>query len=69
MKIVDLLVRVKLASSKGDATKLVKAGGVSVDDQLISDPAVMVSALSGGNAFLLRKGKKTYHRVAIGTLK
>lgn len=65
MKIIDLLVSIKLASSKGEATKLVKAGGVYIDNQPISDPAAAVHSLSAEKTFLLRKGKKTYHRIVM----
>jgi len=63
MKVAELLVRVGFASSKTKAVELMRQGGVSVGDQPISDPATEVRSLSANGAFLLRKGKKTYHRV------
>ncbi len=65
MKITDLLVKTKLSSSKSEATKLIKGGGVYVDNSQISDPAAGVAGLFSGKSILLRKGKKTYHRVNI----
>jgi tyrosyl-tRNA synthetase len=65
MKITDLLVRVGFASSKGSAAKLVKAGGISVDEKPVSDPTIAMLSLSAKSIFLLRKGKKFYHRVMI----
>lgn len=65
MKVTDLLVRVGFASSKAEASRLVKAGGVSVDEKPVSDPAAAVASLSGAGVFMLRKGKKSYHRVTI----
>ena len=65
MKVTDLLVHIKFASSKTEATKLIKAGGVYVDDKPVNDPAAGVRSLSNNGAFLLRKGKKSYHRVKI----
>jgi tyrosyl-tRNA synthetase len=65
MKITDLLVRVKFATSKTEAAKLVKAGGISVNEKQVSDPAIGVLSLSETNILLLRKGKKSYHRVTI----
>jgi tyrosyl-tRNA synthetase len=66
IKVADLLVRVGFASSKAEASRLVKGNGVSVDNNLISDSAAGVRSLSANGSFLLRKGKKIFHRVIIG---
>jgi tyrosyl-tRNA synthetase len=63
MKITELLTKTGLSSSKSDAMKLIKGGGVYVDDHQISDPAIGIAKLFSGNSLLLRKGKKTYRRV------
>ncbi|MEE8137985.1 MAG: tyrosine--tRNA ligase [Thermoanaerobaculia bacterium] len=65
--IIDLLVRAGLASSKGDARRTLKGGGVYLNNHRLSDPDLRLSL---GNAidekiFLLRKGKKQYHAVLI----
>jgi tyrosyl-tRNA synthetase len=66
MKVTDLLVRIEFASSKAEANRLVKAGGVSVDDKSIADPTAVIKSLaSSDGAFIIRKGKKAYHRVKI----
>lgn len=65
MRITDLLVRIGFASSKAEANRLIKAGGVSADGEPIADPTAGVRALSNDDALLLRKGKKSYHRVTI----
>ena len=65
MKVVDLLVRIGFASSKTEATKLVKGNGVSVDDKLVSDSAAGILSLSANGSLLFRKGKKTFHCVKI----
>jgi tyrosyl-tRNA synthetase len=66
MKVTDLLVHIGFASSKAEANRLVKAGGVSVDDKPVADPAAAIKSLSsGGDTFIIRKGKKAYHRVVI----
>jgi tyrosyl-tRNA synthetase len=64
MKVTDLLVRIEFASSKAEANRLIKAGGVSVDDKPIADPAAVIKSLaSDGDTFIIRKGKKAYYRV------
>ena len=66
MRVTELFVRIGFATSKTEAAKLVKAGGVSIDGQPISDPTTGVAGLFSGDSILLRKGKKTYHRVLMG---
>jgi tyrosyl-tRNA synthetase len=66
MKITDLLVHIGFASSKSEANRLIKAGGVSVDGKIAIDSMASIKSLSGADSFLIRKGKKFYHRVTIG---
>ncbi len=65
--VVDLLVRTRLAESKGAARKLVEGGGVYVNNRRESDVRKTVSAvdLAWPRALLLRAGKKNYHLVLI----
>jgi len=66
--LVDLLVRTRLAESKGAARKLMEGGGVYVNNRRESDVRKVVSAgdVAWPNAILLRAGKKNYHLVLIG---
>jgi tyrosyl-tRNA synthetase len=63
--LVDLLVRTRLAESKGAARKLVEGGGVYLSNERQTDPRKSVSAedLKWPGAILLRVGKKNYHLV------
>jgi len=65
--IVDLLVRTRLAESKGAARKLIEGGGVYLGNERQTDPRKTVSAddLKWPGAILLRAGKKNYHLVLI----
>jgi tyrosyl-tRNA synthetase len=65
MKVTDLLVHIDFAPSKSEASRLIKAGGVSVDGETVIDPMAVATSLSDADSFLLRKGKKFYHRVTI----
>lgn len=63
----DLLVNTGLASSKGEARRLIQQGGISVDDEKVTDFAQTVSAESFEKGHvILRKGKKVYHKVLLG---
>jgi tyrosyl-tRNA synthetase len=63
--LVDLLVRTRLAESKGAARKLVEGGGVYLSHERQIQPQRTVSAddVKWPDAILLRAGKKNYHLV------
>ena len=63
--ILDLLVKTGLAPSKGEARRLVQQGGVTANDEKISafDRTFAANDFSGD--FILKKGKKTFHRVIV----
>ena len=63
--ILDLLVKTGLAPSKGEARRLVQQGGVTANDEKITafDRAFAAADFTGD--FILKKGKKTFHRVVV----
>jgi len=65
--LVDLLVRTKLAESKGAARKLIEGGGVYLNNNRENQPTKAISPadLEWPNAVLLRAGKKNYHLVLV----
>ncbi|MCI8934513.1 MAG: tyrosine--tRNA ligase [Clostridiaceae bacterium] len=63
--ILDLMVKCKLAPSKKEARRLVEQGGVLVNDEKIADPAARFDKIQLSGEFLIKKGKKTFHRVTI----
>ena len=64
--IIDLLMQTGLTPSRGEARRLVEQGGVSVDDEKITDfgAKVPVSAFEKGY-IVLKKGKKQFRKVTI----
>ncbi len=64
--ILDLMVKTKLAPSKGEARRLVQQGGVMVNDEKITafDRTFTVADIQAGD-FIIKKGKKTFHRVVV----
>ncbi len=64
--ILDLMVKAKLAPSKGEARRLVQQGGVMVNEEKITafDRAFTVADIQAGD-FIIKKGKKTFHRVVV----
>lgn len=64
--LLDIMVKAGLASSKGEARRLVTQGGVSIDDKKITDPAVVLEKLSFSDGqIIIKKGKKVYHKITI----
>ena len=60
LSIVDLLVATGLCASKSEARRLVEQGGVSVDNNKITDPSKLIEI---DESVMIKKGKKTFLRV------
>jgi tyrosyl-tRNA synthetase len=65
--LIDLLAEGGLASSKGDARRAIEGGGVYVNNARVEDAtrSVTIGDAIEGRFVLLRKGKKSYHLVAV----
>ncbi|MDG2149075.1 MAG: tyrosine--tRNA ligase [Planctomycetota bacterium] len=60
--LVKALQRVGLVSSASEARRLIKGGGVRVDDQRVSDEQ---QHLAGGGTYVIQVGKRKFHRVVV----
>lgn len=67
MPIVDVLVAAKIAESKSDARRTIEQGGLTVDDQKITDIKFVLSVdkFADGSGVLIRKGKKSFHKLKL----
>jgi tyrosyl-tRNA synthetase len=63
-KLTALLVELQLVSSKAEAERLIKQGGVEIDSAREEDPRKEID-LSKAREFLLRAGKKKFLRVVV----
>ncbi len=64
--VLNLLVACGLAPSKGEARRLVQQGGVSVNDEKVTDVnAVLAQELFAGDGVIIKKGKKVFHRAVL----
>lgn len=64
--ISDVLVLGGLAKSKGEGKRLIEGGGVSVEDNKISDPfAKIPEDAKNKGEFILHKGKKAHVRIIL----
>jgi tyrosyl-tRNA synthetase len=60
MTITALIAEAKLATSKGEARRLIDQGGVSIDGERVSDPNVL---LPDKSEFILKVGKRRFLKV------
>ena len=63
--LLTLLVKTGICGSNGDARRLVQQGGVSVDDEKVTDPKVSYDESALKNGIVIKKGKKVFHRVSM----
>ena len=63
-KLTALLVELKLIASKSEAERLIKQGGVEIDEARVDDPRRDID-LSKPAEFLLRAGKKKFLRIVV----
>ncbi len=64
--ILSLLVKTGLCPSKGEARRNVQQGGVTVNDEKVSDVYASYAAADfGENGLTIRRGKKNYNRAVI----
>ena len=62
---LDIMMKVGLCPSKGEARRLVQQGGVSVDGEKVTDPATQFDAAKLADGIVIKKGKKVYHKVTL----
>ena len=63
ISITDLLVLTKLAPSKGQARILIEQGGITINDEKITDTNYMINEIE--DYIVIKKGKKTFHKVEV----
>lgn len=64
--ILTLLQELDLIPSRGEGRRLIQQGGITLEDEKISDPNYVVNLDSfKDNKIMIRKGKKVYHQVKL----
>lgn len=64
ISIVDAIIQTGIAPSKGQARTLIEQGGISLNDNKISDTTYILSSEDFKDGYaILRKGKKVYHKL------
>lgn len=63
--VLTLMVACKLAASNGEARRLIQQGGVTLNDEKITDPNLAVTAEQLEAGLKIRKGKKVFHKATL----
>lgn len=66
MGLLNLLTSIGLTKSNGEARRTIQQGGLSIDDEKITDPSLEVTAdLFQDEKIIIKKGKKNFHKVVL----
>ena len=66
MAILDVMIAAGLIPSKGEGRRLVQQGGVSVNNNKITDPFANIDlSMFENDEIIIKKGKKTFHKVIL----
>lgn len=63
--LLDLLVLTKLATSKGEARRLIEQGGISINGTKVDDVNLKVTREQLVEPLKIKKGKKIFHKVTL----
>ena len=64
--LIDLLAETKLVPSKAEARRLIQQGGISVDDEKLTDVKAEISREQFEKGYVvIRKGKKVFHKAIL----
>ncbi len=63
--VLDLLLKAGLIPSKGEGRRLIQQGGVSVNEQKVVDPFLTYTADDFADDFVIKKGKKVFHKIVL----
>lgn len=67
-KLIDVLASAGIIASKSEGRRLVQQGGLYIGDTKVNDlDFLLTSDLFDNNSVLIRKGKKSYHRLVINS--
>ena len=66
MAILDVMLAAGLIPSKGEGRRLVQQGGVSVNNEKITDTFANITlSMFENGEIIIKKGKKTYHKIIV----
>lgn len=66
IQINEIMLKAGLIKSKGEGRRLIQQGGVTLDEQKVTDPVASLTVADlEGNDKILKKGKKVFYKVTL----
>lgn len=62
--LAQLMTQQNMTASNGEATRLIQGGGVSIDQEKVSDPKLKLD-LKSGQSLILKAGKKKFLKIVV----
>ena len=65
VSVLDMMIKGAMIKSKGEGRRLILQGGVSVNDEKVSDPYASISKDDFKDGVIIRKGKKVFRKFTV----
>lgn len=65
VSVLDMMIKGSMIKSKGEGRRLIQQGGVSVNDEKISDPYASINKEDFKDGVIIRKGKKVFRKFTV----
>ena len=65
VSVIDLIVTLKIASSKSEARRLIEGGAVKINDRAVANVQDVLTAEEQASGFIIHKGKKVHIKVEL----
>ena len=62
---IDLMIKAEMIKSKSEGRRLIQQGGVTVNDEKLTDFALSLTKADIENGVIIKKGKKIFHKFTI----
>ena len=63
--VLAMMIKAGLIKSNGEGRRLIQQGGISVNDEKMTDPFMAVNKDDLANEVIVKKGKKVYHKFTV----
>ena len=63
--LLNLLIKAGLTTSKGEGRRLVEQGGISVDNEKVTDSNLVISIEKLKSGIKIKKGRKIFHKIIL----
>lgn len=65
VSVLDMMVKANIIKSKGEGRRLITQGGVSLNDEKVTDPYASLTKTDFDKEIIIKKGKKVFHKFSL----